>query len=186
MRAHRIASATTFGTFGTLVTTGALALAGCSADVAPGAAALDADGDVVVTVDEVESVSAELSEAFPQAADISSAVVFFSVIADDVREVARESDALVSVDETRRGVAEQTDVQLSEEAAEVVAVSTMFAQLAQGPQAEAVVERVSALDPVVNPRYGEWDAQQWQPGQNLPIVEAALPWLAEAEGEPTG
>jgi hypothetical protein len=182
MRAQRIAAAAAAA----LGTAGPLVLAGWSAGVAPGAAALDVDGDVVVTVDEVDSVSAELAEAFPGTADVDRLVVFFSVIADDVQDVARESGALVSADEARRGVAEQTEVQISEEAAQVIAVSTMFAQLAQGPQGAALLERVSGLEPVVNPRYGTWDAQQWVPGENLPIAEETLPWLAEVGGEPTG
>jgi hypothetical protein len=183
MRALRIAAAVAAAALGTA---GPLALAGCSADVAPGAAALDADGDVVVTVDEVETVSAELTEAFPGTPEVDRLVVFFSVIADDVRDAARESGTPVSADEARRGVAEQTEVQLSAEAAEVIAVSTMFAQLAQGPQGEALLERVSGLEPVVNPRYGVWDPATWDPGQGVPISDETLPWLAEAEGEPTG
>ncbi|MGF1664227.1 MAG: hypothetical protein ACFCVG_17485 [Kineosporiaceae bacterium] len=180
MRAQRIAAAVA----------AAAALAGCSADVAPGAAARDGDGEVVVTVAEVDALSAELSEAFPDTADVDRVVVFFSVIADEVRDSARESGALVSADEVRRGVAEQTEVQLSDEAAEVVAVSTMFSQLAQGPDGAALVERISALEPVLNPRYGTWDPGRWAPGENLPIADETLPWLAEtepgAEEEPAG
>ncbi len=182
MRARGIASAVAAaGVVGT-----AAALAGCSAEVAPGAAALDPDGGVVVTVDQVDAVSAELSEAFPGTADVERLVVFFSVISDDVRDLAGESGTVVSADEARRGVAEQTELQLSDEAAQVIATSTMFAQLAQGPRGEVLVERVAGLEPVVNPRYGTWDAARWEPGQGVPIGEESLPWVSREGAEPTG
>jgi|GEM_PF-2129167 hypothetical protein len=182
MTAHRLVSAAAAAV--ALATAGGAA--GCSADVAPGVAALDADGDVVVTVDEVEEVSAELVEAFPETPDVQRLVVFFAVAEDEIDAMARESGVMVSVDEVRRGVADQSGVELGDAAARVVATNAMYGRLGQGPDGEELVERIAALDPVLNPRYGTWDAAGWSPQEGPPIADAPAPWLADAEGQPTG
>lgn len=164
----------------------AVAVAGCSADSAPGAAAIDADGDVVVSVSEVEDVAAELTEAFPGTQGLARLVLFLSVVRDDVRDLARDTGDLLSTEEAKRGFAEQ-GVELSDPASEILAVSVMLSALDQGPAAPDLAERINALEPTVNPRYGTWDGDIWQPGAAaLPIVDAPLPWIEVSDGAPAG
>ena len=154
------------------------AMAGCSADSAPGAAAIDADGDVVVSVSEVEDITADLSQAFPGTQGLDRLVVFFSVVGEDVRDLARDTGDLLSTEEAQRGFAEQ-GVQLSDQAAEILAVSVMLSTLDQGAAAGDLADRINALEPSVNPRYGTWDGDSWQAGGGtLPIVDDPLPWIA--------
>lgn len=159
-------------------------LAGCSADIAPGAAALDADGDVIVSVSQVEDVTAELEPAQLTARD----VLFYEIAGPAVRGIAEREGALVSAEQVQRDVADgPAGLELSAEAAAVLASITTISALAQGGAQEEVLDRLRTLDPTINPRYGEWDGGVLPAA--LPIVDSPSPWIltpAEAPADGLG
>lgn len=149
------------------------ALAGCSADQAPGAAALDADGEVIVSVSQIEEVTAELAPTQLSARD----VLFYEIAGPAVQDLAEREGALVSTDQVQRDVAAAADgLELSAEAAAVLATVTTIGALAQGPTQAEVIERLQGLDPTINPRYGQWDGDVLPAA--LPIVDPVQPWIA--------
>jgi hypothetical protein len=156
--------------------TGAVSASGCSADLAPGAAAVDSDGRVLATVSEVEEISAELAEALQLTDNLDRGVLLFLVIGDDVREIAGQDGTLVSAESVQQEARAQ-GIDLSERAADVLAVNTMYNQIVTGDSVEALNERLASVDPVVNPRFG---AVEYQDNGQLTIVDQPLPWMGGA------
>lgn len=161
----------------------ALALAGCSAEQAPGAAALDADGDVVASVSQVQDLAAELTAEGGEQRPSELLVLQYLIVGDAVRDAVRAADdpavPLLSAPSVQRLATDQ-GLTISLEAAEVAATQQMYRALVTAGADEDLQQRIADLDPTVNPRYGGWDPTTSSP---LLLVEEPLPWIATATGD---
>lgn len=155
-----------------------VAAAGCSAQVAPGAAAVSGSGEPVVSVEQVQQTSQELRALDPQGQSIEQSVLWLYLTADDVRQAAERNESVVSAESQQQAVEEQLGVQISEEAAQILATQQMFATLPQAGQ-ERVNDALGESGITVNPRFGALGTLQ--NGLNF-IVPESPAWLVSESG----